>query len=93
MPFSDNVKVLTFQGTEDVYLFDRTNQTLTVYKSNPTKRNDTFWTTYNLNYQYRVIFDQTENPVIDIAISQPGGKTEAYLLTQRSVIKVNLVEL
>lgn len=93
LPFSDDVKILTYQNTEDVYLFDRKNQSLTVYKSNPTKKNDTFRTTYNLNYQFRIAFDQTENPVIDVVINQPWGKTEAYLLTQRGVIRLSLSEL
>lgn len=90
---SDDVKVLSFQDVAEVYLFDRKNQTFSVYTSNPTKKNDSFRTTYNLVYQYRIQFDLVDNKVIDVAIGQPGENAQLYIMTQKGIHKLQLSEL
>lgn len=91
--YSDNVKVIASLNSRYVYLFDRDNNTFTVYTSNPLKTNTDFNTTYNLYYLFSFQFDLKSEKVIDIAIPDTtGNKPEMYILTTVWINKVPLYD-
>ncbi|MEI6672518.1 MAG: hypothetical protein WCL02_04095 [bacterium] len=62
-------------------MFDRINQTFTVYDSRPAKSADAY--NYSLYYVFMFKFDLgTTNKVADIDIPDPSGnRPEMYILT------------
>lgn len=87
--YSDNVKIMSFQDSNYVYLFDKTNQTFTVYKSRPAKRdrND-----YNLYYYFKLKFNLGEELSIIDTFVEIWEKNKLYLLTSEWIYKINLYE-
>ena len=55
--YSNNVKILTHQGTRFIHLFDRSNQTFTVYDTQGVKTNDANKLTYQMRYLFSFKFD------------------------------------
>ena len=93
MQFSDDVKIITPANSKYVYLFDKVNQTFTVYESRPLKTNDQFATNYNLYYLFSFAFDLGNNKVIDVTIpDELGNRPELYVLTQDGINKIQLHE-
>lgn len=91
--YSNDVKIIAYLWSQYVYLFDKVQQTFTVYDSRPLKTNDQYTSQYNLTYLFRFKFDLATNKVIDIAVPETtGNRPEAYILTERWVNKVNLYE-
>jgi hypothetical protein len=91
--YSNNVKVITPASSKYVYLFDKDNQSLTIYDSRPVKTNAEFQTSYNLYYMFRFGFDLWANKVTDITIPDTtGNRPEMYILTTNGVNKINLYE-
>jgi len=91
--YSNNVKIISPSGSRYLYLWDKDNQTFTVYDSNPVKTNDQFATSYNLTYLFRFSFDIAGAKMVDVAIpSDLGNRPEMYLLSTIGVNKVNLFE-
>lgn len=87
--YSDDVKVISLQSSYYVYLFDKNNQTFTVYRSSPSKisennniiQDPNFAPTYALNYIFRFKFDLA-SPILDVAVpGEAGNKPYLYLLT------------
>jgi hypothetical protein len=68
--YSDDVKVLSFFNSSYVFIFDKKNQTFTVYRSNPPKTNDRFTSSYTLSYVMRLQFDLGQNTILDAAVTQ-----------------------
>ncbi len=85
--YSENVKPITYATSKYVYLFDKINQTLTVYTSNPLKTNDAYTSSYGLNYVMRINFSVPNNTIIDVAIDEDNGKQIAYVLHNEGVAK------
>ena len=85
--YSENVKPITFLNSKYVYLFDRVNQTLTVYTSNPLKTNDAYSSSYGLNYVMRVNFNIPNNSIVDVTIDEADGKQNLYVLHNEGVAK------
>ncbi|MEI6773476.1 MAG: hypothetical protein WCL18_01230 [bacterium] len=54
-----------------MYLFDRTNQTFTIYDSRPAKNADVYSYNYGLYYVFMFKFDLGTNRVVDIDIPDP----------------------
>lgn len=78
-----------------VYLFDRDNQTFTVYESSPTKTNDNYKTNFKLYYMFRFKFDlsATNNRIIDMTVPGiTGDRPELYILSKEGVNKINLYD-
>jgi hypothetical protein len=69
--YSDNVKVISSINSKYVYLFDKINQSFTVYESRPAKNGDQFASNYSLYYLFSFKFDLGTNPVIDLEIPDP----------------------
>lgn len=98
--YSDDVKVISLDSSYYVYLFDRKNQTFTVYRSTPSKvsennniiQDPNFAPTYALNYVFRFKFDLAA-PILDVAIpGEAGNKPYLYVLTDQWVHQISLHE-
>lgn len=91
--YSDDVKVLSYLNINFVYLFDKKNQSFTIYKSNPVKSNDRFTTNYSLEYVMRIKFDLWQNTkIIDATIWQQGERQELLVLSNKGIAKIKLYE-
>jgi hypothetical protein len=55
LEYSNNVKVISSVNSKYVFLFDRENQTFTVYESRPAKSADAY--SYGLYYVFMFKFD------------------------------------
>lgn len=85
--YSEVVKPIAFANSKYVYLFDKKNQTFTVYTSNPTKTNDAYISSYALNYVMRINFAVPNNTIIDAAVDEADGKQTLYVLHNEGVAK------
>ena len=91
MQYSDDVKVISSVNSKYVFLFDRVNQTFTVYESRPAKSADAY--NYDLYYVFMYKFDLGTSKVIDIDIpDSSGNRPEMYVLTSDGVNKIALYE-
>ncbi len=91
--YSNDVKILASLNSKYVYIFDKTNQSLTVYESRPVKTNDSFSADYSLYYLFRFTFDLKDNQVIDVTIpEETGNRPEMYILTTNGVNKISLYD-
>lgn len=92
LQYSNDVKVISSINSKYVYLFDRINQTFTVYDSRPAKGVDA--NNYSLYYIFMFKFDLgTTNKVVDIDIPDPSAnRPEMYILTNEWVNKISLYE-
>lgn len=92
LQYSDDVKVISSVNSKYVFLFDRINQTFTIYDSRPAKSADA--TNYSLYYVFMFKFDLwTTSKVVDIDIPDTSGnRPEMYILTNEWVNKVALYE-
>ncbi|MFA6256428.1 MAG: hypothetical protein WC606_04555 [Candidatus Absconditabacterales bacterium] len=91
LQYSNDVKVISSVNSKYVYLFDRTNQTFTIYESRPAKSANQY--NYGLYYVFMFKFDLGTNKVIDIDIPDPSGnRPDMYILTSEGVNKVALYE-
>lgn len=88
LQYSDDVKVISSVNSKYVYLFDKINQTFTVYESRPAKSADAY--NYGLYYVFMFKFDLgTTDKVIDIDIpDSSGNRPEMYILTATGVRKI-----
>ncbi|MFZ2151257.1 MAG: hypothetical protein WAZ12_02730 [Candidatus Absconditicoccaceae bacterium] len=91
--YSNNVKVIAKLNSKYVYLFDKTNQTFTVYESRPVKTNESYSSSYSLYYMFRMTFALDNNKVIDVDVPEISGeRPELYILSNDGVNKVKLYE-
>lgn len=91
--YSDNVEIITSSSTKFIHLFDRTNQTFTVYESVGTKINSSNTASYSLVYLFSFKFDLGTSKVIDVAISDDSAdKPILYILSSDGVNKIMLYE-
>ena len=91
LQYSNDVKVISSVNSKYVYLFDRTNQTFTIYDSRPAKSADAY--NYDLYYVFMFKFDLGTSKVLDIDIpDSSGNRPEMYILTSEWVNKVSLYE-
>lgn len=89
LQYSDDVKVISSVNSKYVFLFDKINQTFTVYESRPAKSADAY--NYWLYYVFMFKFDIGTNKVIDIAIPESSGnRPEMYILSVEGVHKIDL---
>jgi hypothetical protein len=91
LQYSDDVKVISSVNSKYVFLFDRINQTFTVYESRPAKSADAY--NYDLYYIFMYKFDLGTNKIVDIDIpDSSGNRPEMYILTADGVNKIALYE-
>lgn len=85
LPLSKDIKILANDGSDYMFLYDTTNQNLWIYKAN--KKRNQF--DYYLNYLWKIKFD-TNDKILDIAISYEWEKSSAYILTANWVLQLPL---
>jgi hypothetical protein len=91
--YGNNVKIISSINSKYVYLFDKDNQTFTVYDSRPAKNNDIAANNYWLYYVLRFKFDLGTNNIVDVDVpDQNWNKPELYLLAKDWIYKINLFE-
>ncbi len=91
LQYSNNVKVISSINSKYFYLFDKTNQTFTIYESRPAKSNQQSNYNYGLYYVFMFKFDLWTNKVLDIDIPDPtGDRPDMYILTNEWVNKIAL---
>ena len=83
MQFSNDVKVISSINSKYLYLFDRVNQSFTIYESRPAKNANQYNYSYGLYYVFMFKFDLgATNKIIDITIPDPSAnRPEMYILT------------
>lgn len=94
LQYSNDVKIISSINSKYLYLFDRINQTFTIYDSRPAKNTNQNNYSYGLYYVFMFKFDLgVANKVLDIDIPDPtGNRPEMYILTNEWVHKVSLYE-
>jgi len=91
--YSNNTKIISTFSSKYVYLFDKTNQTFTIYESRPVKTNDAFIQQYKLYYLFRFTFDLGDIRIVDVTIpEETGNRPELYLLSTDWINKINLYD-
>ncbi len=92
LQYSNDVKVISSINSKYVFLFDRVNQTFTIYESRPAKSADAY--NYGLYYVFMFKFDLWASAkVVDIDIPDPTwNRPEMYILTNEWVNKIALYE-
>jgi hypothetical protein len=91
--YSSNVKILTSSATRYISLFDRDNQTFTVYDTNGLKTAQDNRPTYQMKYLFSFKFDLGASKVYDVAIPEStANKPELYILSSDGVNKIALYE-
>lgn len=79
---------MTHADTRYIHLFDKENQTLTVYDTIGLKTNDSFAQDYSMSYVMRFIFN-VPSPVLDIALdTSTANAPVVYALTADGVYKI-----
>ncbi len=84
--------MLTNENTRYIFLFDKENQTLTVYDTVDVKTNSAFAQKYEMKYLMRFNFN-TAQKVVDIALDNTTANVPVmYLLTAEGVRKINMID-
>lgn len=89
--YTQDTKVIAFDTSRFVYLFDKTNQTFTVYRSLPYKTNNLYEHDYDLEYFFRIKFSLADKEIIDVYVDE-GERSNLYLLTADGVYTFALYE-
>lgn len=89
--YSNEVKVVSQQWSKYVYLFDKKNQTFTVYKSAPYKTNTSYTNSYDLIYNFRLNFDVSDKQVKDVYVKS-WSTPLLYFVTEDGLHKIKLYE-
>lgn len=91
--YSNDVKIISSLESKYVFLFDKINQTFTVYESRPAKNWNQFATNYDLYYVFRFQFDLGTSKVIDVEVpDSTWNRPEMYILSDGAVYKVALYD-
>lgn len=85
-------KVFASPDARFVYIWDKEQQTFTVYRSSPYKTNDAHTTDYQLLYFFSIKFTLGDIRVLDVFVEE-GEKANLYVMTDTHVRRVDLTEL
>ncbi|MBO4203741.1 hypothetical protein J5893_02815 [bacterium] len=89
--FSQETKILTFADTRYIYLFDRSNQTFSVYDTASIKTNGANKATFKMKYLFSYKFNLGDDEVVDVAVPESSqNRPELYVLTTKGVNKIDL---
>ena len=91
--YSSDVKIIASKDSRYIYTYDKSQQLLTVYNSEPNKTNSAKATEFQLVYLFSLKFDIEWTTVYDVDI--PGNtwnRPELYILSSNWVNKVPLYE-
>lgn len=88
--YSDTVKIISSSSSRYVYLFDKINNTFTVYHSTPLKTTQGNDTKYNLQYVMRYTFDPSL-PILDATVPDSSASQPVlYIMTANGIFESNL---
>ena len=88
--YSEDVKIITSPSSRYVYLFDKINNTFTVYNSTPLKTTQGNELLYNLQYVMRYTFDKSL-PILDAAVPENNANQPMlYVMTANGIFESNL---
>lgn len=90
--YSDNVKIIVPKESRYIYTYDKDQQLLTAYNSEPNKKNKEHKTNYQLVYLFSLKFDIEWTTIYDVDIPNEWDRPELYLLTSKWVNKIALYE-
>ena len=91
--YSNNVKIIVNKDSRYIYIYDKDQQLLTVYNSEPSKENNAKATEFQLVYLFSLKFDIEWLTVYDVDVpNSTWDRPEAYLLTSEWVNKIALYE-
>ncbi len=91
--YSNNTKIIVNKDSRYVYVYDKDQQLLTVYNSEPNKTNNAKITEFQLVYLFSLKFNIEWTTVYDIDIpNSTWDRPEAYLLTSTWVNRIALYE-
>ena len=91
--FSSNTKIMVNKDSRYIYIYDKDQQLLTVYNSDPNKMNNTKITEFQLVYLFSLKFDIEWITVYDVDVpNSTWDRPEAYLLTSNGVNRIALYE-
>jgi len=91
--YSDNVKVIVSKDSRYIFTYDKDQQLLTAYNTEPTKQNDEKKKEYQLIYLFSLKFEIDWVNVFDVDIpASSWNRPELYLLTNKWVNKLPLYE-
>ncbi len=89
----ENVKILTNVNTRYILIFDKDNNSLTVYDSQWLKTNDANATNFSLQYIMKFKLDLESESIIDMSINEnDSNQVNLYILTDKGVYKIKLFE-
>lgn len=89
--FSSDVRVIKTGTSNYLFLYDKTNQLLTVYQSTPFKTNSSYYHDFTLKYFFSIKFDLTDNKIKDLSIDT-SDKPKLYFVTESGVYQIKLYE-
>ncbi len=90
--YSADVRVLTNENTRYIFLFDKENQTLTVYDTVGVKTNSAFAQKYEMKYLMRFNFNM-KTKITDVALDNTTANVPVmYILTAEGVHKINMID-
>lgn len=89
--YSDDTKVISFENSNFVYLFDSDSQTFTVYRSTPYKTNSAHTTNYKLEYFFRIKFAINDFTAKDVFVEE-WEQAMLHILSDDGVYKMRLGE-
>ena len=90
--YSDNVKIIVPGNSKYIYTYDKDQQLLTVYNSEPTRENKANTNSYQLVYMFSLKFNINWVNVYDVDIPWEWNKPELYVLSSKWVNKLPLYE-
>jgi hypothetical protein len=87
-----NSKIFASVDARFVYIWDKENQTFTVYRSTPFKTNTAHTTDYSLPYFFSIKFTLGDIQIQDVFVEE-WEKANLYIMTNDQVRKISLSEL
>jgi len=90
--YSNNVKIIVPKDSRYIYTYDKDQQLLTTYSTDPNRRNKDNRNNYQLVYLFSLKFNIEGLTIYDIDIPNSWDKPELYILSTSWVNKIPLYE-
>lgn len=89
--FGNDAQIFTFTNSPNIYIWDSSNKSITVYKSTPPKSNDWNQYNYNLTYLFRLNVQIWNDQINDLVITD-WLKPEVYVLKTDGIYNIKLYQ-
>jgi len=91
--YEDGIKIIAPETSKYIYIFDKKNQTFTIYSTQSPKTNQKFTYSYKMVYIARFKFDLSEQ-IIDISVpNNSSDKAYWYILTKKWLYQLWIYEM